>query len=143
MQGKNYTTIEYSISLGFDLAFQNFDQEVAGLPGDYTPPIGRLLLGLHDKELAGCVALRKIEPLVCEMKRLRVRPRFRNMQIGRSLAAAIINEARQIGYARMRLDTVPSMDKARSPCRALGFKEIPAYRHKPIEVAIFMELHLL
>src|ERR1700758_3551593 len=98
--------MEYAKSLGFSLCFQGFDQELAGLPGDYAPPEGRLLLVEYEGQLAGCVALHKLEPGVCEMKRLYLRPQFRGKGLGRALAERIINEARQIGYELMRLDTV-------------------------------------
>ncbi len=98
--------LEYAQSLGFSLCFQDFDKELANLPGDYTPPQGRLLLATYENELAGCVALHPIEPGTCEMKRLYLRPPFRGKGLGRALADQIIAEARQIGYQRMRLDTV-------------------------------------
>src|ERR1700730_12936581 len=97
---------EYAQSLGFSLCFQNFDQELAGLPGDYAPPEGWLLRTEYENHLAGCVALHKLEPGVCQMKRLYLRPQFRNQGLGRALAERSTTEARQIGYHRMRLDTV-------------------------------------
>ena len=133
---------EYVSSLGFDLRFQHLDEEFAELPGDYAPPDGCLLLAVHNTKIAGCVALRKITEGVCEMKRLYVRPGFRGKRIGKDLAAAIIEEARKIGYKYMRLDTVPSMKEAIAVYRSLGFKEIQPYRHNPIEGAMFMELTL-
>jgi putative acetyltransferase len=135
--------LEYAQSLGFSLGFQNFDKELAALPGDYAPPKGRLLLVEHDAQLAACVALHKLEPAICEMKRLYLRPRFRGKGLGRALAERIIAEARQIGYARMRLDTVePIMKDAVAMYRKLGFNEIPPYRPNPIAGAMYMDLEL-
>jgi ribosomal protein S18 acetylase RimI-like enzyme len=135
--------LEYAQSLGFSLCFQNFDQELAELPGDYAPPEGCLLLAEYEIQLAGCVALHKLEPGVCEMKRLYLRPQFRNQGLGRALAERIIREARQIGYHRMRLDTVePVMRDAVAMYRKLGFKEIAPYRANPIAGAMYMELDL-
>ncbi len=135
--------VEYSQSLGFSLCFQSFDKELAGLPGDYSPPGGRLLLGTYDGAPAGCVALHKLAPGICEMKRLFVRPQFRGKGLGRVLAERIIADARQIGYQQLRLDTVePMMRTAVAMYRQLGFREIAPYRENPIEGAIYMELQL-
>ncbi|HSS45183.1 MAG TPA: GNAT family N-acetyltransferase [Thermoanaerobaculia bacterium] len=133
---------EYQQTLGIDLCFQNFEQELARLPGDYAPPSGRLLLASSDHEIAGCVALRKIEEDVCEMKRLYVRNAFRGQGVGRKLAEAILGEARRIGYRKMRLDTMPSMRAAIPLYRSLGFSEIAPYRVNPVEGALFMEKDL-
>lgn len=132
----------YQASLNFDLCFQNFDEELAELPGDYAPPEGRLLLAVVKLDIVGCVGLRKLSEGICEMKRLYVKPEFRGLGIGRSLSIAIIEEARKIGYAVMRLDTVPWMREAISLYRSLGFKEIESYTNNPIEGAMYMELKL-
>jgi len=135
--------LEYAESLGFSLCFQSFDQELAGLPGDYAQPDGRLLVAEHRSRLAGCVALHKLESGICEMKRLYLRSPFRGKGLGRMLAAAVIGEARRIGYRKMRLDTVePVMPNAVAMYRRLGFVEIEAYRANPIDGALYMELEL-
>jgi putative acetyltransferase len=135
--------LEYAESLGFSLCFQNFDKELASLPGDYAPPEGRLLLAEYEGQLAGCVALHKLGPGICEMKRLYLRPTVRGKGLGRILAAHIIAEARQIGYQRMRLDTVePVMKDAVAMYRKLGFREIAPYCDNPISGALYMELIL-
>jgi ribosomal protein S18 acetylase RimI-like enzyme len=134
---------EYAAWLGFSLCFQNFDQELAGLPGAYTPPDGRLLLTFEDDQLAGCIALRKIRTTTCEMKRLYLRPEFRGRGLGRMLVETIIEEARAIGYTQIYLDTLPGkMDQAIALYRSIGFKEIPPYYNNPVEGATFMELRL-
>jgi putative acetyltransferase len=134
---------EYAAAIGISLCFQNFDQELAELPGKYSPPQGRLLLAYSDRELAGCIALRSLDSNTCEMKRLFLRPDFRGKGLGRVLVETIINEGRSIGYERMRLDTLPgTMDTAIALYRAIGFKEIPAYYDNPVEGATFMELVL-
>lgn len=131
---------EYEASLPFDLSFQNFEEELAALPGRYAPPSGRMLLARHGDAFVGCVALRQIGDDTCEMKRLFVQPALRGKSIGRALALAIIEQARRIGYKRMRLDTV--LEPAKRLYRSLGFREIPPYQHVPIEGVIFMELEL-
>jgi putative acetyltransferase len=134
---------EYAQSLGVNLCFQNFEQELAGLPGHYTPPDGRLLLAEYDGQLAGCVALHKWEAGICEMKRLYLRPSFRGKGLGRAIAEKIITDARSIGYQRMRLDTIePLMKDAVEMYRKLGFRDIAPYRPNPIAGAMYMELQL-
>lgn len=134
---------EYAASLDFSLCFQSFEQELDGLPGEYAPPAGRLLLAYAGGEAAGCVALRALDGDACEMKRLYVRPAFRGLGIGSALAVAVIKEARRIGYGRMRLDTIgETMRNAVRLYRRLGFREIPPYRPNPIEGALYMELVL-
>ncbi len=135
---------EYAAWLGISLCFQNFDRELASLPGEYAPPDGRLLLAFEDEELAGCIALRKIRATTCEMKRLFLRPEFRGRGLGRVLVERIIEEARQIGYTQMCLDTLPGrMDQAIALYKSIGFKEIEPYYNNPVAGATFMELRLV
>ncbi len=134
---------EYHAWLGINLCFQNFDKEVAELPGDYVPPGGRLLLADDGQQVAGCIALRKLADGVCEMKRLFVRPEYQGAGLGRILTREIIETARDIGYQSMRLDTLPGkMDRAIEIYRKLGFKEIKPYYESPVEDTLFMELSL-
>ena len=123
---------EYQHELGVDLSFQDFGAELAGLPGAYAPPRGRLLLASSAGSAAGCIALRPLDGGDCEMKRLYVRPEFRAARLGLLLAERLIAEARAIGYRRMCLDTLPSMGRAQRLYEALGFRDIPAYRPNPI-----------
>ena len=135
--------LEYARSLSFKLCFQSFDQELAALPGDYAPPEGRLFLATQDGVSLGCVALHKFGDGICEMKRLYVRPQSRGKGLGRILTEQAIADARQIGYERLRLDTVESdMGTAIAMYRKLGFRQIPPYRVNPIEGALYMELQL-
>lgn len=130
---------EYEASIGVDLCFQGFEREVADLPGDYASPTGRLLIARWRGDLAGCVALRPIDDRVCEMKRLYVRAACRGHRVGRRLAEAAIDAAREIGYERMRLDTLPSMREAIALYRELGFAPIAPYRANPVEGVLFFE----
>ncbi len=135
--------LEYAKSLDFNLCFQNFDKELRELPGEYALPHGRLILCGFNGKPAGCIALKPLEPGICEMKRLYVRPESRGSQLGFKLATHLIDEARRAGYTSMRLDTIRgSMDKAIALYRSLGFKEIPPYYPNPIANALFLELAL-
>jgi putative acetyltransferase len=133
---------EYAASLGVGLCFQGFQSELDTLPGSYAPPAGRLLVAWQEGEVAGCVALRPLEPGICEMKRLYVRPTFRGSGLGRTLVDRIIDEAKRIGYARMRLDSLPSMVPAIALYRRVGFRDIPSYGKNPVDGAVFLELPL-
>jgi ribosomal protein S18 acetylase RimI-like enzyme len=133
---------EYAASLDISLCFQGFDEELSSLPGAYAPPRGRLLLASRGKESAGCVALRPLEPEICEMKRLYVRPAYRSDGVGRLLAERVIHEAAMAGYRRMRLDTLPTMEAALALYRRLGFQEIAPYTANPVKGAVFLELQL-
>jgi GNAT superfamily N-acetyltransferase len=133
---------EYAQGLGIDLRFQNFDAELAELPGKYAAPRGRVLLAWDEDEAVGCVALRPLEDGVCEMKRLYVRAAGRGQQLGRQLAESIVRVAKEAGYARMRLDTLATMHAALRVYATLGFEPIPAYVFNPVEGALFLELDL-
>jgi GNAT superfamily N-acetyltransferase len=135
---------EYEAWLGTDLCFQDFENELAGLPGSYAPPSGRLLIAMAKNaagnKSAGCVALRPFSESICEMKRLFVRTDFRGSGLGRRLALAVIDEARAIGYRKMRLDTLPQQREAHQLYATLGFHEIEPYRPNPIAGSLFLEL---
>lgn len=133
---------EYADSLGFSLDFQDFDEELRSMPGEYAPPRGALFLARVEGQVAGCAGLRPIGPDICEMKRLYVRPAFRGHGLGRELATLLVARARARGYRRMRLDTVPTMNAAIRMYRSMGFVEIPPYRYNPIKGALFFELVL-
>jgi putative acetyltransferase len=135
--------LEYARSLDFSLCFQSFDRELQELPGPYGLPDGRLILCQFDGAPAGCIALKKLGPGVCEMKRLYVRPEYRGHQLGLKLATHLIDEARRAGYNRMRLDTIPdAMHHAVNLYRSLGFIEIPPYYDNPLPQALYLELDL-
>ncbi len=137
---------EYAEGLGVDLCFQQFDAELAGLPGDYAAPRGALLLASVDGLVAGCCALRPLEgsdyPDACEMKRLYVRKAFRGLGLGRLLAEAVLDAARQAGYACVLLDTLDDMEAARALYQDLGFEDIPPYYHNPIAGAHYLKAQL-
>lgn len=137
---------EYAASLEIDLCFQGFEAELAELPGEYAMPRGALLLARVNDQLAGCCALRPLDavdyPNACEMKRLYVRPGFRGQGLGRQLAEATLDCARQVGYACVLLDTLNDMESARALYQDLGFKEIPPYYHNPIEGAHYLMVNL-
>ena len=131
--------VEYAEAMGLNFCFQKFDQELAELPGRYAPPTGRLFLAVDGGRAAGCVALRKLEGSICEMKRLYVRPPFRRQRLGRQLAEAVIVSAKEIGYERMRLDTLGSMTAAVTLYESLGFQRIAAYYDNPIAGVVYLE----
>ncbi len=134
---------EYEAWIDLDLCFQGFEAELAALPGKYAIPDGRLLLAYVDDRLAGCIAMRKLDDRICEMKRLFVRNDFRGLRIGISLIERLIADAREIGYAKMWLDTFPpKMGKAVSLYETHGFVEIPPYSENPHSEVLFMELTL-
>jgi putative acetyltransferase len=133
---------EYESTLNVNLCFQGFEKELANLPGEYARPSGRLLVAFEGGEAAGCGAFRGLESDICEMKRLFVRPKYQGKAIGSALARALIEGAQAAGYKRMRLDTMPTMQKAIALYRSLGFEEIPAYRFNPVPGSLFLELQL-
>jgi len=133
---------EYAQGLGIDLCFQDFETELATLPGRYAPPQGRLMLAWNGAEAVGCVALRPLPGGACEMKRLYVRSAVRGQQLGRRLAERICHQAREAGYRRICLDTLPTMSAAVRLYAALGFKPVEPYVFNPIEGAIFLGMEL-
>lgn len=137
---------EYAESLGVDLCFQNFEDELAQLPGEYAPPRGQLILAMVDGAVAGCCALRPLDgtdyPNASEMKRLFVRKAFRGFGLGRELAEAILDAARQAGYGCVLLDTLDDMESARALYADLGFEEIPPYYHNPIAGAHYLKVDI-
>ncbi|RDK00880.1 GNAT family N-acetyltransferase [Paraburkholderia lacunae] len=133
---------EYASSLGIDLSFQNFEAELAGLPGRYAEPHGRILLASNEGQVIGCVAMRPLDATTCEMKRLYVRPAGRGQQLGKQLAASICRIAKEAGYARIVLDTLPDMRAAQQLYASFGFKAVAAYTFNPVAGTQFLELDL-
>ncbi len=133
---------EYAETLEFDLEFQGFSRELSTLPGDYAAPRGCILLAEEGARTVGCVALRPLGINICEMKRLFVVPAYRGQGAGRLLACAVIDRAREMGYRKMRLDTVATMKAARTLYFSLQFRNIEAYRYNPVEGSSYMELDL-
>lgn len=134
--------VEYARSIEIDLCFQGFAEELARLPGDYARPAGRLLLAFDGPKAIGCGALRPFESGVCEMKRLYIRPNARGKGAGGALVDALISSAKEIGYRKLRLDTLPSMTTAIAIYRSMGFQEIAMYRPNPVPGSLFFELDL-
>ena len=133
---------EYADGLGIDLDFQGFEQELASLPGDYQLPRGSLLLAREGAHGVGCVAIRPLDDETAELKRLYVRPSARTSGLGRALTEAAIAMAMSAGYRRIRLDSLPTMQRAIRLYQALGFRPIPPYRHNPVAGTVFLELDL-
>ena len=137
---------EYAQSIQVDLCFQDFDRELANLPGDYAPPRGSVLMATVNGEVAGCCALRPLDatdyPNACEMKRLYVRPAFRGLGLGRDLAERTLDAARQSGYHCALLDTLDEMETARALYQDLGFEEVPPYYHNPLAGAHYLKADL-
>jgi len=137
-----YLFREYEAYLNIDLCFQDFEKECRELSWQYGPPSGRLLLCYLNSSIAGCVALRKLEDNICEMKRLYVKTEYRRKGLGRLLSITIIEKAKDIGYSRMRLDTLAAFKESVLLYKSLGFKEIEPYRHNPLQDVIYLELSL-
>lgn len=137
-----YIFTEYRKDLGLDLSFQDFQDELEELPGEYSPSDGAILLAKDDNQTVGSVALRKIDEITCEMKRLYVKPEYRSEGLGRKLAKSIIEEAKDKGYEKMKLDTLTTLKEANELYRSLGFEECEPYRYNPLEDALYMELEL-
>ncbi len=134
--------MEYAETLDCSPCLQSIEKELERLPNEYGPPDGRLLLAVHKGKAAGCVAFRKIGDGLCEMRRMYLRPEFRGRKIGKGLAAALLDEARNAGYSRIRLYTLPSMKEAIMLYHSLGFKDIAPYGEHSIPEAFYMELKL-
>ncbi|MFH2092606.1 MAG: GNAT family N-acetyltransferase [Pseudomonadota bacterium] len=133
---------EYAESLDFDLCFQNFNQELQNLAEQYASPLGCLFLAFEGETAIGCIGLRLFEKKICEMKRLYVKPEYRNLKVGKLLVENVIKAGKFLNYDAMRLDTLPSMKSANALYKSFGFELIAPYRHNPIEGAIYMELNL-
>lgn len=133
---------EYADTRKGDPALEGFPEEITALPGNYAPPDGNIILAYHNGKAAGCVAVRKLDEHICEMKRLYVSPMFRGKGVGRYLVEAILKQARLLGYARMRLDTIPGMQSAQMLYESMGFSEIPAYRNNPNTGTKYYEVEL-
>ena len=133
---------EYAEEIKVDLCFQGFERELAALPGDYAPPRGRLLIAWHHERPVGCVALRELDARMGEVKRLYVRPEARGRRVARRLVEQVMAAAAQIGYHRLRLDTLPQMEAARALYRSFGFREIPSYLANPQPGVIYLEVDL-
>lgn len=134
--------LEYAESLGVDLSFQGFKEELKSLPGKYQEPEGCIVLASVEVAPAGCVALRKINNEICEMKRLYVRSQFRSLGLGKQLTNLIVEKARELGYEYLRLDTLPSMKIAQEMYREMGFYEIEPYIYNPVEGTRYLEKKL-
>jgi ribosomal protein S18 acetylase RimI-like enzyme len=132
----------YEQSLGVDLCFQEFEAELASLPGKYAPPEGRLVLAMEGDRAAGCIAIRKLDAGVCEMKRLYVRPEFRSRGLGRRLAEEMIRQAAEAGYATMRLDTLDRLTEAMGLYESLGFRRTVRYYDNPLDGVVYWALSL-
>ena len=141
-QTARHLFVQYAAKVGLNLEFQGFSQELSTLPGAFSPPLGCILLAEHGGEYVGCVALRPLENKICEMKRLFVIPEYQGRSIGRLLACSLIDKAREMGYEKMRLDTIQSMKAAQRLYHSLNFRTIPAYCYNPLENPSYMELDL-
>ena len=133
---------EYEAFLGANLDFQDFEQELRGLPGKYASPNGALLIGLSGNKTVGCVAVRRLDSTICEMKRLFVKPQARGKGMGRKLAQEIISIAQKLGYSLMRLDTLDRLAEAMHLYESLGFKRTDAYYHNPLSGVVYWERDL-
>lgn len=133
---------EYTTMLGVNLTFQGYDEEIKNLPGKYALPYGRLYIAYYNNKAAGCIALRKFENDGCEMKRLFVRPEYRHLKIGKKLVDKIIEDARELKYKYMVLDTLSNLHEAVSLYRKFGFQEVEAYYENPLDNVLYFKLEL-